>query len=204
MTTFAVPFTQLFVTSRDEATLRLLPNVTPRFSHLISIGDFTRTKPVDGHENVDHVLPLYFDDITIERPGYKLVDAEIVEKILAFGREIPTYARVLIHCEAGISRSTAAALIILAERFGPGNEHHAFDAMLGSRSRFTGRAAPNERMVIIADTILGREGALRRLLRRSGLRRVKQAEEDEEVGEYGDDEEAQAFYDAFLYDIGSK
>jgi predicted protein tyrosine phosphatase len=77
-----------------------------------------------------------------------------VEQIVAFAADVdgPT----LIHCAAGISRSTAAGLILLALRTGPGREEQAYEHLFRVRPR----AVPNRRMVWMADHLLGRNGAL--------------------------------------------
>jgi predicted protein tyrosine phosphatase len=62
---------------------------------------------------------------------------------------------LLIHCHAGVSRSTAAAAILMAQH-NAGREADAFMALLDLRAQ----AWPNTRMVQIADRLMGRNGAL--------------------------------------------
>jgi predicted protein tyrosine phosphatase len=64
--------------------------------------------------------------------------------------------RVLIHCEAGVSRSTAAALIMYAYWLGPGCEWEAMEQVRTQRPV----AFPNRRMVELADRLLVRGGRL--------------------------------------------
>jgi predicted protein tyrosine phosphatase len=68
---------------------------------------------------------------------------------------------VLVHCEAGVSRSSAAALIMYACWLGPGREREAMDRVLSQRPV----AVPNRRMVEIADRLLDRGGRLLHVLR---------------------------------------
>lgn len=66
------------------------------------------------------------------------------------------HERLLVHCEAGVGRSTATALAIIAERMGKGREAEAMAEVL----RLRPEASPNLRVVELADDILGCDGAL--------------------------------------------
>jgi len=60
-----------------------------------------------------HLLKLQFDDIEFERPGKKQIDAKQAKQIRQFVEEIWDQVDLLmIHCNAGISRSAAIAKII--------------------------------------------------------------------------------------------
>ena len=48
--------------------------------------------------------------------------AQHVAQLLDFSRQWTADAPLLVHCWAGISRSTAAAYIVLCDRAGPGSE----------------------------------------------------------------------------------
>jgi predicted protein tyrosine phosphatase len=79
-----------------------------------------------------------------------------VAQIIAFARAWPAEAPLLVHCWAGISRSTAAAYIVLCDRLGPGSETQIAQAL-----RFRApHAYPNSLMVSLADRALGREGRM--------------------------------------------
>jgi predicted protein tyrosine phosphatase len=67
---------------------------------------------------------------------------------------------VLVHCEAGISRSTAAVVILAATLLGPGQEPEAVKIA----RRAVPEARPNRLMVRLADEELARNGALERAL----------------------------------------
>jgi len=60
-----------------------------------------------------------------------------------------------VHCYAGISRSTAAALAILCQ-FNPGRELEAAQAL----RRAAPHARPNHCIIAIADQIMGLDGRL--------------------------------------------
>ena len=64
--------------------------------------------------------------------------------------------RLLVHCHAGISRSSAIALAILAGRMGAGNERIA----VGELFRIKPEAVPNLHVVTLADRLLARDGQL--------------------------------------------
>ncbi|HZT20523.1 MAG TPA: protein-tyrosine-phosphatase [Dongiaceae bacterium] len=100
---------------------------------------------------------LRFDDILVETPGMEAPQPHHVEALLAFGAELERsdVAHLLIHCHAGVSRSTAAAALLMAQH-NPGREEDAFLALLDLRPH----AWPNTRMVEIADRLLERRGAL--------------------------------------------
>ena len=78
-----------------------------------------------------------------------------VETILAFGRNLgDDFRHLLIHCHAGISRSTAAMAMVLAQAFPNENE----DAIVDRIVRIRPQAWPNSRMIGFADGLLGRNG----------------------------------------------
>jgi len=79
-----------------------------------------------------------------------------VEKLLAFGRDWDATSPMLVHCWAGISRSTAAAYILMCDRLGPGAEKPIADAL---RDRAP-HAYPNSLMVKLADAALARQGRM--------------------------------------------
>ncbi|MGB8365288.1 MAG: tyrosine phosphatase family protein [Rhizomicrobium sp.] len=82
--------------------------------------------------------------------------AHHVEQLLRFGRDWQASSPILVHCWAGISRSTAAAFILLCDRLGPGSEHMIAQAL---RARAP-HAFPNPLLVSLADEALAREGRM--------------------------------------------
>jgi len=127
-------------------------------SHVLSIIDTHEPRPraLDSYSGIEHEL-IRFDDVVAEYPGFEACTQAHIEQVLAFGEKV--HARpdghVLVHCHAGISRSTAAAAILMTQ-FAPGTEEQAFLKLLELRKH----GWPNTRMVEFADRLLGRNGAL--------------------------------------------
>jgi predicted protein tyrosine phosphatase len=65
-------------------------------------------------------------------------------------------SRILVHCHAGVSRSTAFAYGVIAHRFGAGREDEAFAALLS----IVNKPWPNRRIIEIFDAHWQREGRL--------------------------------------------
>ena len=87
-----------------------------------------------------------------------------VERLLEFGRGWDAQAPMLVHCWAGVSRSTASAYAILCDRAGPGTER---DIARRLRERAP-HAQPNRLIVRLADEALGRDGAMVRAVDEMG------------------------------------
>ena len=139
------------------------------FHHVISIND-PETKPPEtltGHSA--RSLILYFHDILMCRPGtesayYTCPTRDDVHSIVRFARGISHEQEVLIHCAAGISRSSAAALTVLASKLRPSTKTalHAVTAVLEAKASIF----PNATMVGHADELLGYDGELADAYRR--------------------------------------
>lgn len=147
--------------------IKELPTVMERFipSNVISITD-PSDEPLEFPASVT-VLRLAFYDIHTmtgmvakalsarDRDGYP--NENHAQAILKFGRQLPAGARVLIHCFAGVSRSTAAAYLLICQHM-HGDEHAAFELLKEIRPQ----AQPNRLLVKFGDNLLGAE---RRMLR---------------------------------------
>jgi len=101
-------------------------------------------------------LQLAVNDVADPAFGEVPPGAQHIERLLAFGRGWAGDAPMLVHCWAGISRSTAAAYILLCDRIGAGAEDEIAKAL-----RFRApHAFPNALMVKLADTALDRQGRM--------------------------------------------
>ncbi|MFC4991657.1 hypothetical protein [Rubritalea tangerina] len=96
-----------------------------------------------------------FDDTEVTNNGVPPVHEDVLG-CLEYVRSIPEDSQLLIHCMAGISRSTATAMTIISDFYGPGSER---DAALSVRE-IRPIANPNRLILSIADEILDRKGAL--------------------------------------------
>ena len=141
------------VASRYEAgDILSAPERCEEVMYLVSIGDVQDELPI-GYHNVNRKLRLLVADVVTE---FGATDEDI-QQIISLARELESATgRILIHCEAGISRSTAAALIMYSYWLGPGREREAMTRVLAQRPI----AIPNRRMVEIADRLLDRDGRL--------------------------------------------
>ena len=115
-----------------------------------------------GHAARDHLgltcgrhLELSFHDIVEEAPGLLAPDRVTMQAIVDFGRAATPERPLLVHCWAGISRSSAAAYAIACDR-NPGYEADIADA-LRRRAPFV---TPNRLMVTLADDVLERDGRM--------------------------------------------
>jgi predicted protein tyrosine phosphatase len=114
-----------------------------------------------GYESEDHRslkckrhLELSFHDITEVAPGLVAPNMTIMQAILDFARAAHG-SKLLIHCWAGISRSSAAAYAIACDR-NPGFEREIASEL----RRRAPSVTPNRLMVSLADNLLGRGGRM--------------------------------------------
>lgn len=109
-----------------------------------------------------HRLTLRFHDIIEAVPGQVLPEREDVGRILAFADDLAADAHerseghLLVHCHMGISRSTAAMIMLLAQAYPDEDEASIVGRLVAIRPQ----AWPNLRMTTFADELLGRGGRL--------------------------------------------
>ena len=101
-------------------------------------------------------LVVMLSDIIAEAEGHTLPSESHVENLLAFVRQWDQASPLLIHCWAGVSRSTAAAFIA-ACTLRPLRDEAEIARAVRIKSP---TATPNARLVAIADALLGRNGRM--------------------------------------------
>lgn len=128
---------------------------------MISISDsepYVEKAPY-GTARVPRVLRLIFDDTIDPNSSWQPPSIKDVQQIINFAkllRSEDTQGELLIHCEAGISRSSSAALICLTTWGGRGSETKSVLDVY----RLNHKAYPNTLMIKYADELLGRDGEL--------------------------------------------
>lgn len=103
----------------------------------------------------NHLL-LDMDDISSPIDGYVLPGEEHVAKLVEFVTQWDRTAPLVVHCYAGISRSTAGAFIT-ACALNPERDERAIARLIRDASP---TAQPNLRLVELADSLLGRKGRM--------------------------------------------
>ena len=99
---------------------------------------------------------LHVDDISQPIAGYVAPDEQHVAKLIDFAVSWGGQGPMVVHCWAGISRSTAAALISLCAL-----NPEASERLIAKRLREASPTAyPNRLMIKLADAALGRKGRM--------------------------------------------
>lgn len=117
-----------------------LPFRKPYLEDLLPNENWRHMTCEDTESPHDHMAP------TLEQMQYHL----------SWIKKLPEFSTVLIHCEAGISRSTAVTFAALVQEHGLDNLEFCKNELL----RIRPEAAPNRLMVAYADQILGANGAM--------------------------------------------
>ncbi|MDO9336487.1 MAG: hypothetical protein Q7T61_08800 [Caulobacter sp.] len=104
----------------------------------------------------DRHLKLTVHDIWQQTAGETLPDEGLVRKVLDFAATWDGRDPMLIHCWAGVSRSTASAFIVACARNPDADEAVIAQAL---RKASVG-ATPNPLIVRLADEVMGRDGRM--------------------------------------------
>ncbi|MBS0641075.1 MAG: protein-tyrosine-phosphatase [Proteobacteria bacterium] len=150
-------------------------------SHVLSILDPDWPVPEAFGAFGEHVkLELRFHDvIEADLPGRIHPTRQDVMDVLALGQtllaEPPSDAHLLVHCHAGVSRSTASIAVILAQALPDVPAERIFAHILEVRPQ----AWPNLRILELGDDILGRSD----LARAAGAIYRRQLDRGEQLAE---------------------
>ena len=101
-------------------------------------------------------LALVLSDISVATAGHQLASESHIQKLLAFVRGWDQSAPLLIHCIAGVSRSTAAAYIAACALL----PHRGESELALALRKNSPTATPNPRLIALADGILQRKGRM--------------------------------------------
>ena len=124
--------------------------------HIVTlINDQTRVVRPGCVAEADHLM-LAMHDIAAEMEGFNAPAEEHVRRLIAFAERWPRKAPMVVHCWAGVSRSSAGAFIT-ACALNPRREEASIARAIREASA---TASPNVRLVEFADRVLGREGRM--------------------------------------------
>jgi predicted protein tyrosine phosphatase len=120
---------------------------------------------VDQVQRPESVLPanhlkVAMDDITEPMDGFVVPSEAHIEQVLNFVRAWDRGAPLVIHCYAGVSRSTASAFAA-ACALNPRRDEMTIARQIRAASPI---ASPNRLIVSLADKALGRDGRMLRAL----------------------------------------
>jgi len=133
-------------------------------SHVVSLLDPGTPFPaLEGYNDERHLrLPIH--DIEVETIGFDALCNRRMRAILDFVGAWRAEAPILIHCYAGISRSTATAYITACAQ----NPHCDEEEIALALRAASPSASPNRRFVSLADAELGRSGRMVRAIEKIG------------------------------------
>ncbi len=131
---------------------------------IVSLLDIDSAFPETGSVHAGKHLRLRFHDAHVATPGQVLPGPEHVAELLAFVSQWDRSAPILIHCRAGIGRSTAAAFITACLH----NPHVAEYEIALALRRASPLARPNETLITLADAALGRRDRMCRAISDTG------------------------------------
>lgn len=127
-----------------------------RPSHMVTLLDPASMIETPAGIAPNRHLRLAVNDIDAPMDGLILPQETLVHSLLAFAADWDESAPMLIHCWAGVSRSTASAFVIACERSPEADEREIALALRATAPH----AGPNRRIVALADDVMGRRGRM--------------------------------------------
>ncbi len=131
---------------------------------IVSLLDPDGTFPEAGPAYVNRHLRLGFHDIHVPTEALVMPSARHIDDLLAFLAAWERTAPILVHCRAGIGRSTATAYIA-ACLLNPFTDEHVIAVVL---RRVSPLARPNETLIRLADRAMRRNGRMREAIAKTG------------------------------------
>src|SRR5690348_623974 len=135
-----------------------------RARHVVTLLRLSDRVQWPRHIAPDNHLILAVDDIVDAADGYTVPAEEHVGRLIAFARQWDRAAPMVVHCYAGISRSTGAAFAA-ACALNPRRDEREIARAIRKASP---TAQPNARIVRIADRLLERRGRMVRAVEEIG------------------------------------
>ena len=133
-------------------------------SHIVTLLRLTDRVVRPAQVLPENHLVLAVDDITSPLEGYTAPGEEHVERLIDFAGRWDRTTPMVVHCFAGISRSTAGAFVA-ACAINPERDEREIARAIRRASR---TAQPNARIVTIADRLLSRNGRMIRAVEAIG------------------------------------
>jgi predicted protein tyrosine phosphatase len=151
--------------------------LTVRYRFMIHVCSLARLHDTVADTGARHIVSLLGDEAKIDRPtaiaeenhlwlrlhdistpmdGYIEPGEVHVADLLSFVRRWDRRAPLVVHCYAGISRSTASAFASVCAL----NPHRDEETIAMALRRASPTATPNIRIVSLADRLLGRNGRM--------------------------------------------
>jgi predicted protein tyrosine phosphatase len=131
---------------------------------IVSLLDPNYVFPETGPAYFNRHLRLCFNDIHVSTKGQVLPTAKHIDDLLAFISLWSRKAPILIHCRAGIGRSTAAAFIT-ACLHNPNTDELEIASALRRASPL---ARPNETLIQLADVAMSKRGRMSAAIAETG------------------------------------
>jgi predicted protein tyrosine phosphatase len=132
--------------------------------HVVTLlKDTDRVQWPDGRAPPNHLI-LGMDDIVEPMDGYIHPAEEHVNRLIEFVRGWDRANPLVVHCYAGISRSTASAYIIAAALAPQRCEVELAETLRA----LSPTATPNPRLIAVADALLDRNGRMTRAIEAIG------------------------------------
>ena len=129
-------------------------------SHILTVmGDISRVQRPASVLEANHLM-ISMDDISEPADGFVAPSEQHIERVLTFVRGWDRQAPLVVHCWAGISRSTASAFAAACAL----NPHRDEMSIARQIRQASPTAYPNRLIVSLADRALGRGGRMLRAL----------------------------------------